>query len=133
MTSRQEKQKTGSPGYEKRDIRFVVIVIAWIVLFGVLALVALVSGGLLRLLSKPLAVTTAPNPIENPGLPARPRLELHLPEKLRQLRAAEEAVLNHYGWVDRARGVVHIPIDRAMQDVLEEGLPARKNSPEAAR
>jgi hypothetical protein len=30
--------------------------------------------------------------------------------------------LSTYGWVDRSRGVVHIPIDRAMQLVAREGL-----------
>jgi len=29
------------------------------------------------------------------------------------MRAREDAVLNHYGWVDRQKGVVHIPIEEA--------------------
>lgn len=31
-----------------------------------------------------------------------------------QLRASEEKILKHYGWVDRQKGVVHIPIDEAI-------------------
>ena len=37
--------------------------------------------------------------------------------------AAEHADLNSYGWVDRTSGIARIPIDRAMQLVLERGLP----------
>jgi hypothetical protein len=40
---------------------------------------------------------------------------------LRALRAAENAILEHYGWVDRDKGVVHIPIDRAMDLLAERG------------
>ena len=33
--------------------------------------------------------------------------------------------LDGYGWTDRAHGVVRVPIDRAMELVAREGLPAR--------
>jgi len=32
---------------------------------------------------------------------------------LEDLRRAEDAVLHHYGWVDKQHGVVHIPIEEA--------------------
>lgn len=35
-------------------------------------------------------------------------------------RSAERARLERYGWVDRQAGVVHIPIERAMELVVEE-------------
>ncbi len=46
-------------------------------------------------------------------------------EALRQLRATEDAALTTYGWVDRKNGIVHIPIDRAMDLILQRGLPTR--------
>jgi hypothetical protein len=46
-------------------------------------------------------------------------------EAFKQLRATEDAVLNTYGWVDRESGIVHIPIERAMELLLQRGLPAR--------
>ena len=49
-----------------------------------------------------------------------PRLQLDEPADLRALREREAQHLNSYGWVDRASGTVHIPIERAMQLVLEE-------------
>ena len=35
-------------------------------------------------------------------------------------RRAEEARLHAYGWVDRGRGIAHIPIERAMAVTVEE-------------
>jgi hypothetical protein len=37
-----------------------------------------------------------------------------------QRRALQNARLESYGWVDRANGVAHIPIERAMALVVEE-------------
>jgi hypothetical protein len=37
------------------------------------------------------------------------------------LRDEQRAVLESYGWVDRARGIVRIPITRAMEIVAAEG------------
>jgi hypothetical protein len=31
--------------------------------------------------------------------------------------------LNQYGWVNRARGVAHIPIDRAMDEIVAGAVP----------
>ncbi len=54
-----------------------------------------------------------------------PSPEVSSGEMLRQLRATEDAALNTYGWVDRQAGKVHIPIERAMQLLLQRGLPIR--------
>ena len=45
---------------------------------------------------------------------------------LRDVRAAEGARLNSYGWIDEPGKIVHIPIQQAMQKLLEQGLPTRK-------
>jgi len=39
---------------------------------------------------------------------------------LRELRAKETAAATSYGWVDQTKGVVRIPIERAMQLTLED-------------
>lgn len=44
---------------------------------------------------------------------------------LERFRAQEEETLSTYGWVDRQKGVVRIPIERAMEIVAREGLPKR--------
>ena len=41
-------------------------------------------------------------------------------QALQQLDADQLGTLTSYGWVDQQRGVVHIPIERAMALVVEE-------------
>jgi len=55
--------------------------------------------------------------------PPAPRLQADPPRDLAEFRAAKQAQLTGYGWVDRAHGVVHIPIDAAMKRIAERGLP----------
>ena len=40
-------------------------------------------------------------------MPPEPRLQTNPKQDLRDLRAAEDKVLNSYGWVDRNRGIVY--------------------------
>ena len=41
------------------------------------------------------------------------------------LKQGQNERQDSYGWVDKADGIVHIPIDRAIELTLERGLPAR--------
>jgi hypothetical protein len=58
-------------------------------------------------------------------LPPMPRLQSAPISDLKDMRAAEEQILNGYGWVDQANGVVRIPIDRAIDLLAQRGLPTR--------
>lgn len=58
-------------------------------------------------------------------LPPEPRLQNNAVEDLRQIQAAEDQVLTSYGWVDRKKGLVRIPIDRAIDLLAQRGLPGR--------
>jgi hypothetical protein len=55
--------------------------------------------------------------------PPEPRLEPDPLAPLLRMRASEDAVLTTYGWVDRNAGVARIPIERAMDLLVERGLP----------
>ena len=55
-----------------------------------------------------------------------PRLQVDASKELRQMRAAEDAALSSYGWVDKDAGILKIPVDRAMEILAKKGLPARK-------
>lgn len=65
-------------------------------------------------------------------LPPEPRLQGNAPLDvnprldLKQMRAAEDAYLNHYGWIDPDHGIVHVPIDEALDVVAKTGLPKFK-------
>jgi len=44
------------------------------------------------------------------------------------MRAAQERQLTTYGWLDKEKQTVRIPIDRAMELLAKRGLPARKQT-----
>lgn len=48
------------------------------------------------------------------------RAELDLGDAARQQTAVDMTELNTYGWVDASNGVVHIPINQAMQATLDQ-------------
>src|SRR5712691_11850012 len=52
-----------------------------------------------------------------------PRLQVDASADLIKSRAAAEAKLHSYGWIDREARVARIPIERAMQLTVERGLP----------
>lgn len=57
------------------------------------------------------------NSIRQPLLQPSPRSDL------KYLREYEDQVLNGYRWVDQGKGVVSIHIERAIELVVERGLP----------
>ncbi len=60
--------------------------------------------------------------------PPSPRLQAEPFRDVYQLKTAQRGILTSYGWVNQASGVVHIPIDRAMELTLQRGLPTRAGS-----
>jgi hypothetical protein len=67
----------------------------------------------------------APDFAVNRPLPPEPRLQVTPTQDFQVIRSAEDTELNSYGWVDKDQGVVRIPIDRAMELLLQRGLPSR--------
>jgi hypothetical protein len=51
-------------------------------------------------------------------------------EYLTKLRQEQQDKAAHYGWVDQSKGIVRLPIDRAMELTLTE-LNSRKAAPPA--
>ena len=53
-----------------------------------------------------------------------PRLQLdNGNQDLADLHEREDLLLNYYSWVDRSKGTVRIPIERAMELIAQRGLP----------
>jgi hypothetical protein len=67
----------------------------------------------------PLAATQKPKDPPLPNLQTQPFKDIY------SLRAGEDKKLIGYGWVDKDGGVTHIPIERAMEVMLQKGFPAR--------
>ena len=114
------------------DLQLRPVVIFGAVLVGVTVLVLLGLAWLFQAFNTRLAhqdVPPSPLAQTRQQLPPEPRLQVALAQEFQHMRAAEEALLQSYGWVDQAVGIVRIPIDRAITRLVERGLPAWPESP----
>ena len=123
------ERPTNAPGYETADppVRTIVYSAFGLGAFTVLVCIVLAWG--LRFLIA-MENPGERNPLALPNrLPPEPRVEVHPWEQIRELRVREEQTLDSYAWVDREKGIVRIPIDRAIDLTIERGLPVRKEAP----
>jgi len=60
-----------------------------------------------------------------------PQLETNERTELNNIRLREENVLSTYDYVDKNAGTIRIPIDRAMDLLVQKGLPVHPQSGEA--
>ena len=60
-----------------------------------------------------------------------PQLETNERTELNKVRLREENVLSTYDYVDKNAGTIRIPIDRAMDLLVQRGLPVRTQSGDA--
>jgi hypothetical protein len=121
------------PGHETSDVSIRPIVKFGIGLGVATALISGALWGLFRLYDREERMQDRPLPpmvaASLARTPPEPRLEPDPLAPRRRIRAGEDAVLTTYGWVDRRTGVVRIPIDRAMELLVQRGLPPSKPMP----
>lgn len=83
---------------------------------GLLASVALMSAILLAVLHTPRSAQRNATAAGADGAPA-PRLQMHPSGDYARYIDEKRARLDSTGWVDRERGIAHIPIEQAMNDI----------------
>ena len=69
------------------------------------------------------------NTVEPTKLFPQPQLQKTPIPDLKAIRAEEDKLLNGYAWVDQSKGVVRIPVDRAIEVLAQRGLPTRSEVP----
>jgi hypothetical protein len=70
----------------------------------------------------------APSPVPPP-----PRLQINPERDWQSFRQAEQQILDSYEWVSRDEGMVRIPIQRAMDLLVERGVPVRPSESQEKR
>lgn len=118
-----------SKGYEISDVR--VSLLAWgIAITFILTFAAFVAMRLFwQALEYAPSVSGSAQPTqaayryEQPAPPG-PGLQVNLEEDLAALVNPQEFMLNNYGWISEQEGLVHIPIEAAIDRAVRDGLPA---------
>lgn len=116
-----------NPGYELSDVQprpmvKTAMVVAGLILFTILAMTALFK---LFDYYQPLADHPRHPLADSRYVSTAPKLQPDPPAQKKQLREVEDNVLKTYDWVDREKGLVRIPIDRAIAIVAQQKkLPA---------
>ena len=119
-----DKSHGTAPAYETRDAD-VRGVFRFLVVMGlVLTFTLVLCWGLFRYFS---ATEAEPNPAspfaETRQLPSGPQLQVNPREDWLKFHAAQQQALESYAWEDRQAGIVRVPIERAMDLLLEKGVP----------
>jgi hypothetical protein len=119
------------PGHETSDVNI------WAIGKFLVALVAITMISLLLLLGlfkffQSREATSVANTVEPRKSFPQPQLQQTPVLDLRAIRAEEDQYLNSYAWVDEKKGVVRIPIDRAIEVLAQRGLPSKSGAPQAA-
>src|ERR1700731_4407168 len=70
---------------------------------------------------------------ENAETFPQPRLEENERTQFRSFIEDQDRMLATYDWVDKDRGTVRIPIDRAMELIAQRGLPVHQESASSAQ
>lgn len=112
-------------GYEVADVRSGPLLLSAVILAVVVAAVCVFLTVFVRSLrtdAKRHDPTLSPL-YDRQWRPEGPRLQTDPASDLARMRARENRALHGYRWIDQKSGVVQLPIDRAMDLLLEQGLP----------
>jgi hypothetical protein len=102
----------------------IVCVLTLFIMFGLFRYFRFTTGG---------PMPTSELNVDARALPPAPRLQQTPILDLKEMRDAEDKVLNSYGWIDQPHGVVRVPVAQAMGMLAQRGLPARpQNGPQSA-
>jgi len=64
--------------------------------------------------------------MQAPREPPEPRLQPNPQLDMKKMLQEENQILTQYGWVDPDRGIVRIPVERAIDIAAQQGLPQFK-------
>ena len=110
------------PPYEKGDVHFRGVLIFAVALAVGVVLTLFLVGGMMALLAQHSPSSMRASPTGTPSVvPPPPLLQAQPWEDLRRYREEQSRILLNYTWIDRKAGFVGIPIEHAMELVVERG------------
>ena len=123
-----EKHDARAKGYEDYHLNIgpIIAATAGIVFIAILSFIAMWAM-FIGLEQAGIYIADDPPPMAAHQKPHHGTLIQTVPSaELAQVRAETNRTLTEYGWVDRDAGVVHLPIERAIDLVLERGFQVRE-------
>lgn len=123
----QNNHAAPSPGgYEKSDATARPLLTYGAILSVIIIAVALLMWATFRIFAVEQSLGSPATPFAlGRLLPPEPRLQPDPRIDLNRLRKQEDAAVSSYGWVNPTDGVIRIPVDRAMDRLIEKGLPVQ--------
>jgi hypothetical protein len=122
----QGQQSGGDASHERKDADVIGLLMIAALLLLILGICFLVCWGILHRFNRERDAEQrrprGPRAAQVAAFP-QPQLLVHPDSEREKFQAAERTQLDTYGWVDRSAGVARIPIARAMQLIVERGLP----------
>lgn len=134
MSLHDPHRPTDNPdvAHEKSDLNVRAIIWFVVVLTGITLAVDVAMYGLFKALDyyevkhdPPVSPLFIPSAGPDGGPQPAPGLQTEPWKDLKTFRAAQTAHLHGYGWVDEKAGVARVPIAKAKELLLEQGLPVR--------
>ena len=119
----ETKPHTPHPGHETTDINVWAVGKFAIALVVVTVLSLVLLFGLMKYFQSRETTEVVKTVDPEKAFPQPQLQKLPIPD-LRQFHADEDKVLNSYAWVDQPKGVVRIPIERAIDVLAQRGLPS---------
>jgi hypothetical protein len=138
MAGNNHQHDAPPPGatHEEKDVNALAVGLFGVCLAALCVVAVILLIGLFRYFNGLEAARQVP--VEAPaaetrGLPAEPKLQEHPRQDLKQMRDQEDQILGSYGWVDKDKGIVRLPIGRAMDLLAQRNLPYRQGpAPDSA-
>jgi hypothetical protein len=122
----QEAHRTPEENYEHSDANVSEILKSGLWLAMILLVVFVAMRWTFRVMGKMTPMGEPASPFENARvMPPAPRLQVDPQLELHRYCASQVQSLTTYGWKDSQRGIVQIPVDRAIDLLVEHPLPAR--------
>jgi hypothetical protein len=122
-----EAQRTPEENYEHSDANVGGVLKSAIWLAALLVVVFLSMRWTFNKMSEMQPMGAAASPFtDSRQMPPAPRLQVDPQKEIHDYCAAQAASLNSYGWKDSRAGVVQIPVDRAIDLLVQHPLPARE-------
>lgn len=112
-------------GHEQRDVNAFAVTAAGMAIFGLVVVVVFAMWFVFNLFSRNAdRGAERPELAREETLPPEPRLQNDPVGAYHDIRRAEDQLLEGYAWIDPEKGVVRIPVNRALDLLAQRGFPA---------